>query len=84
MAEGFRVNRRSKSDWRALRVEDSFLPGRIIKVINKIAMAHTGSFEEMLSGLVMVDTFAGEEFHPRLIAWLLRMGDLCDLDNDRF
>ena len=51
-----------------LRVEDSFLPGRIIKVINKIAMAHTGSFEEMLSGLVMVDTFAGEEFHPRLIA----------------
>ena len=67
-----------------LRVEDSFLPGRIIKVINKIAMAHTGSFEEMLSGLVMVDTFAGEEFHPRLIAWLLRTGDLCDLDNDRF
>ena len=60
------------------------MPGRIIKVINKIAMRHTGSFEEMLSGLVMVDTFAGEEFHPRLIAWLLRMGDLCDLDNDRF
>lgn len=67
-----------------LCVEDSFLPGRIIKVINKISMAHTGSFENMLSDLVDVDTFAGEAFHPRLIAWLLRMGDLCDLDNDRF
>lgn len=67
-----------------LRVEDSFLPVRIIKIINKISMAHTGSFENMLNDLVIVDTFAGEEFHPRLIAWLLRMGDLCDLDNDRF
>lgn len=67
-----------------LCVEDSFLPSRIIKVINKIAMAHTGSFEGMLDELVMVDTFAGEEFHPRLVAWLLRIGDLCDVDNDRF
>lgn len=67
-----------------LRVEDSFLPVRIIKIINKISMAHTGSFENMLNDLVIVDTFVGEEFHPRLIAWLLRMGDLCDLDNDRF
>lgn len=67
-----------------LCVEDSFLPGRIIRVINKISMAHTGSFENMLNELVDVDTFSGEEFHPRLIAWLLRMGDLCDLDNDRF
>lgn len=67
-----------------LCVEESFLPKRIIKVINKISMSHTGSFENMLKELVMVDTFDGEEFHPRLIAWLLRMGDLCDLDNDRF
>lgn len=67
-----------------LCVEDSFLPSRIIKIINKISMAHTDSFQDMLNSLTMVDTFAGEEFHPRLIAWLLRMGDLCDLDNDRF
>lgn len=67
-----------------LCVEDSFLPSRIIKIINKISMSHTGSFENMLDELVMVDTFAGEEFHPRLVAWLLRIGDLCDLDNDRF
>ena len=67
-----------------LCVEDSFLPSRIIKIINKIAMAHTGSFENMLDELVMVDSFAGEDFHPRLVAWLLRIGDLCDLDNDRF
>ncbi len=67
-----------------LRIEDSFLPIRLIKMINRISMAHTAGFEQMLETLTRTDSFNGEEFHPRMIAFLLRMGDLCDLDNTRF
>lgn len=67
-----------------LRVEDSFLPERIIKMINAISMAHTWSFEKMMKVLPKTDSFSGEDFHPRLIAFLLRIGDLCDMDNNRF
>lgn len=67
-----------------LRVEDSFLPERLIKMINRVSVAHTWTFDKVLRELPMTDTFQGEEFHPRMAAFLLRMGDLCDLDNDRF
>lgn len=67
-----------------LRVEDSFLPIRLVKMINRISMAHTWSFSQMLEKLTRTDSFNGEEFHPRMLAFLLRMGDLCDLDNNRF
>ncbi len=67
-----------------LRVEDSFLPDRILKMINSISMAHTWSFRKMMDALPREDSFNGEFFHPRMIAFLLRIGDLCDLDNNRF
>lgn len=67
-----------------LRVEDSFLPERIIKMINVISMAHTWDFLRMMGRIPKEDSFCGEKFHPRMIAVLLRLGDLCDLDNNRF
>lgn len=67
-----------------LRVEDSFLPERIIRMINTISMAHTWDFAKMMQALPQEDSFNGEDFHPRMLAFLLRLGDLCDLDNNRF
>ena len=32
----------------------------------------------------LADSFGVEEFHPRMVAYLIRMGDLCDMDNNRF
>lgn len=67
-----------------LAIDDSFLPDRIIHMIYKISVAHTWEQSKILSDLPLADTYGIEEFHPRMIAYLLRMGDLCDLDNDRF
>lgn len=60
------------------------MPERLLKMINRISVAHTWDFAKLLKELPMTDTFRGEEFHPRMAAFLLRIGDLCDLDNDRF
>lgn len=67
-----------------LRLDEAYLPIRIIKVVYKISKTHAMSFEDMINHLVQEDSFAGEFFHPRMIAALLRLGDLCDLDNNRF
>lgn len=67
-----------------LAVQASFLPERIIQMIYKISVAHTAKFEKIISELPLSDTFGAEEFHPRMIAYLIRLGDLCDMDNNRF
>ncbi len=85
---GTRIEQITKKDSGSLanllRVEDSFLPDRIIKMINIISMAHTWEFNKIMENLPKEDFFYGEYFHPRMIAFLLRLGDLCDLDNNRF
>ena len=47
-------------------------------------MAHNWSFEDILKEMPLADSFGVEEFHPRMVAYLIRMGDLCDMDNNRF
>lgn len=85
---GIRIEQVTNSNYNniaeLLRVEDSFLPDRIIKMINTISMAHTWNFESIINELPKEDSFNGEVFYPRLAAFLLRIGDLCDLDNNRF
>ena len=67
-----------------LSIDDSFLPDRIIHNIYRISMAHNWTFEDILKEMPLSDSFGAEEFHPRMIAYLIRMGDLCDMDNNRF
>lgn len=60
------------------------MPIRIFKVLGKICSSHTKNFEDVMNlpfCEVGIDT---EDMHPRFIACLLRLGDLLDLDNDRF
>lgn len=63
---------------------DGRLPPRIQDVIGKIFFSHGIDFDEILNILEPVDSLFGYEFHPRFIAVMLCLGDLCDLDNGRF
>lgn len=59
-------------------------PSRIQKQIAKICSMHGATFEYMIEYLPNKDTVLDEEYSPKLVAILLRLGDLCDFDNDRF
>lgn len=63
---------------------DGKIPPRIQDVVGKICSAHGLSFAELLALLEPVDSLLGYVFHPRFIAAMLCLGDLCDLDNSRF
>ncbi len=63
---------------------DGKIPPRIQDVLGKICSAHGLSFEELLALLEPTDSLLGYVFHPRFIAAMLCLGDLCDLDNGRF
>ena len=63
---------------------DGRLPPRIQDVIGKICFSHGIDFDEIMNILEPVDSLFGYEFHPRFIAVMLCLGDLCDLDNGRF
>lgn len=60
------------------------IPPRIQNVIIDITTAHGSSFEEVLKNLEKEDSVLGMKLHPRFVAVLLRIGDLCDMDNNRF
>ncbi len=60
------------------------IPRRIFKILGEICEAHTKTFEQVMHlpfKQVGIDT---EDAHPKFIACLLRLGDLLDIDNDRF
>lgn len=63
------------------------MPARLFRVLGRICQMHGASFEELLSldGLPFKEAgMANEDCHPRFVACLLRMGDLLDLDDNRF
>ncbi len=49
-----------------------------------ICATHGMKFKSILDMSIRADGIIGDEFHPRLIAAMLRLGDLLDLDNGRF
>lgn len=83
------------SHWRGIeRIWSDFgglfggrLNGRFIQGsegIIEICEAHGKSFFDVMKMSVRADGIVGDEFHPRFIASMLRLGDLLDLDNGRF
>ena len=60
------------------------IPQRLIKILGAICASHTEDFNKVLElpkNEVGIDI---NDAHPRYIACLLRLGDLLDLDNNRF
>lgn len=61
------------------------LPKRIYRYLGQICLAHGASFEQVINNLPYRQTGMGtENCHPRFIACLLRLGDLFDIDDNRF
>ncbi len=63
------------------------IPARLFKLLGRICHMHGAHFQDLLapSGLPFREAgLAQEDCHPRFVACLLRMGDLLDLDDNRF
>lgn len=61
------------------------LPKRIYRYLGQICMSHGMNFVDVLEKLPFKQTGLGtEDCHPRFIGCLLRLGDLFDLDDNRF
>jgi len=63
---------------------ETLIPRRIFKILGDICDSHTKNFDHVMNlsfSEVGIDT---DDAHPRFIACMLRIGDLLDLDNNRF
>lgn len=60
------------------------IPNNILEKLSDISAMHGGTFELMVSNLNKSDMLLGMTYHPRFVAALLRIGDLCDFDDNRF
>lgn len=61
------------------------IPQRIFLWIAKCAGLHTDSkFEHIMNLAQEDDGYASDYLHPRFVAVLLQLGDILDMDNDRF
>ena len=61
------------------------LPNRIYRYLAQICLSHGKSFNYVMKDLPFRQTGMGtEDCHPRFVACLLRLGDLFDIDDNRF
>lgn len=80
---GERANDSVCSDM-SINLPGSPIPKRIIEVLGNICYAHTQSFDKVMELPFCEAGIDHEDCHPRYIACLLRLGDLLDIDNNRF
>lgn len=60
-------------------------PNRIYTYLGQICLAHGTSFHRVMTELPFRQTGLGtENCHPRFVACLLRLGDIFDIDDNRF
>lgn len=57
---------------------------RLVSLVADISAMHTKSFDDVFTLHKEANGFKGDYVHPRLVACLLRLGDVLDLDNGRF
>lgn len=64
---------------------NNLIQERIMRLIAQISIMHGTNFDDILEKLYQKENgISTDEIHPRMIACLLRLGDLLDLDNGRF
>ena len=68
----------------AMKLPGDPIPKRIIQLLGDICDSHTKSFEDVMKLPFCEAGIDTEDCHPRYIACLLRLGDLLDMDNNRF
>jgi len=98
MAEWFRRQHAERSErivqapWESAGISSprtELIPARLYKLLGRICRMHGLPFGELIAptpnGLPFKEVGLGvEDCHPRFVACLLRMGDLLDLDDNRF
>lgn len=61
------------------------LPSRFMDLLANIAFLHGENFETVMVKLYQeANGYKGDYIHPRFIAYMIRLGDLLDFDNNRF
>lgn len=63
---------------------NELLPNRLFKVLGAVSAHHGYSFEDVMLLPKKEVGLGNDDAHPRYIACLLRLGDLLDLDDNRF
>lgn len=94
MAEWFRrehPNRAEKSvndPWQELGLSSprtELIPKRLFRLLGRICALHGASFADVISQLPHKEVgMSNDDCHPRFVACLLRLGDLLDMDDNRF
>ena len=62
----------------------TIIPKRIFNILGNICSCHTQNFDDVMKLPYCEVGLDNEDAHPRFISCLLRLGDLLDLDNNRF
>lgn len=61
------------------------LPSRFMDLLANVANLHGQDFEAVMTQLYQeANGYKGDYIHPRFIAYMIRLGDLLDFDNNRF
>jgi hypothetical protein len=94
MAEWFRRQHATMSEsfindpWQELGISSprtELIPKRLFRWLGRICAMHGATFVDVLKQLPHKEVgMATDDCHPRFIACLLRLGDLLDLDDNRF
>lgn len=94
MAEWFRQKHHTRSEsainnpWQEIGLSSprtELIPKRLFRLLGQVCGLHGRSFDEVLTQLPFKEAgMANDDCHPRFIACLLRLGDLLDIDDNRF
>ena len=68
----------------SLDLPKAIVPSRLINMMGEVCRAHTLNFNQVMSLPQVENGIATDVAHPRFIACLLRLGDILDIDNNRF
>ncbi len=68
----------------SLDLPKAIVPSRLINMMGAVCRSHTLTFNEVMSLPQVENGIATDMAHPRFVACLLRLGDILDIDNNRF
>lgn len=65
--------------------KEEIIPPRLYRLVVDVSIGHGENFEYIIKNLKQkVDGFGIDRIHPRFAACMLRLGDVLDIDNNRF
>lgn len=82
-----RAGRTVVSPWEQAGISSprtELIPKRLFRLLGRICQMHGSPFDEMMQLPYKEAGMAQEDCHPRFVACMLRLGDLLDLDGNRF